>query len=234
MNKLMMTLSVALCALLFVSAPHEAQAGKPMAHGGHGMKTKHIGNALRQHAGHLALHKSPHFIKHAGHPLGRAHGFSHGRYGLGGFGYGVGGHGYGLGGYGYGLAGAGIGLGGSIFGLNGFDVPDGLSLYRRRMIPVPPYFSLHPPVYYSGPVARSYGMSPFPYPGDVTSPPVEELYKPAVVENPFVSPTEKKVEEDKPEPTDDSVAEVAPEMIRNPYVDMTVRDEEIHVAKTVK
>ena len=33
-----------------------------------------------------------------------------------------------------------------------------------------PYYALHPPVYYSYPVARPYGYSPFAYPPGVTTP----------------------------------------------------------------
>ena len=37
----------------------------------------------------------------------------------------------------------------------------------------PPYFALNPPVYYSYPVARTYGLYPFPYYGEIpNSPPV--------------------------------------------------------------
>lgn len=50
-----------------------------------------------------------------------------------------------------------------------------------------PYFSLHPPVYYSQPVARTYGYSPFAYPPGVMTPDVEPV-APAVIENPHVPP----------------------------------------------
>ena len=55
------------------------------------------------------------------------------------------------------------------YGTEGFPYPGWLgfygSPYSLGQIPVPPYFSLHPPVYYSQPVARSYGYSPYAYPG---------------------------------------------------------------------
>jgi len=35
------------------------------------------------------------------------------------------------------------------------------SLYGLGRVPVPPYFALHPPVYYSQPIPRPYGHSPF-------------------------------------------------------------------------
>lgn len=91
----------------------------------------------------------------------------------------------GIGGFGTGY---GIGLGGF-----GFSRP-----YMSGRVPTPPYFALHPPVYYSQPVARTYGYSPFAYPGTVTTPEA----KPAqakMITNPHATPVkgdagEKKVD----------------------------------------
>ena len=41
-------------------------------------------------------------------------------------------------------------------------------LYSVGAIPTPPYFALHPPVYYSTPVPRAYGYGPWAYPPYVT------------------------------------------------------------------
>src|SRR5262245_13412112 len=56
-----------------------------------------------------------------------------------------------------------------------------------------PYFALHPPVYYSYPVPRSYGYSPFAYPfGSPTPeiewgpPKVEKKPEPKLMSNPHV------------------------------------------------
>ena len=38
---------------------------------------------------------------------------------------------------------------------------NGPAAYSLGNIPAPPYFALHPPVYYSHPVSRTYGRSPF-------------------------------------------------------------------------
>jgi hypothetical protein len=62
----------------------------------------------------------------------------------------------------------------------------GGSPYSLGQIPMPPYFSLHPPVYYSCPVPRSYGYSPFAYPGSTPTP--EISVQAEVVENPHVEP----------------------------------------------
>jgi hypothetical protein len=76
----------------------------------------------------------------------------------------------------------------------------------------PPYFSLFPPVYYSYPVPRSYGYSPFAYPFGSPTPEVQvEQVQAKLMVNPFV-----------PRP---AVAEPATErtvggplLMRNPFV----------------
>lgn len=54
--------------------------------------------------------------------------------------------------------------------------------YQREHIP---YFALHPPVYYSLPVPRSYGYSPFAYPPGTMTPEIV-LENPVEIENPHV------------------------------------------------
>jgi hypothetical protein len=74
---------------------------------------------------------------------------------------------------------------------NGYVYP---FFYRVRSIPTPPYFSLHPPVYY-GPriLYRPYGNSPFAYPSwyerqfsNVTSPYEPANVQPLMIVNPYV------------------------------------------------
>lgn len=48
-----------------------------------------------------------------------------------------------------------------------------------------PFFSLFPPVYYSYPVPRPYGYSPFAYPGWTPTPHVEAV-EPETVVNPYI------------------------------------------------
>ena len=57
-------------------------------------------------------------------------------------------------------------LGPTAYGVSG-------TMYGLGLVPVPPYFALHPPVYYSCPVPRSYGYSPYAYPGCVETPQVD-------------------------------------------------------------
>jgi hypothetical protein len=68
---------------------------------------------------------------------------------------------------------------------------------------------LQPPVYYSQPVARPYGYSPYAYPRWIETPEPKPAVKPAMVSNPFVAP---KVKQDKP--SEGATAQ----MIFNPYV----------------
>lgn len=77
--------------------------------------------------------------------------------------------------------------------------------YTLGYVPVPPYYALHPPVYYSVPVARPYGYSPYPLPGTVM-PPIPESPVALEITNPYVERNEV-----------DSVA-TTPQLIVNPYV----------------
>jgi hypothetical protein len=85
------------------------------------------------------------------------------------------------------------------------------SLYAGEYIP---YHALHPPVYYSYPVPRSYGYSPFAYPPGTPTPEVHFAPEPKVVPNHYV-PQDAKVQA-----TTNRVAE-SPLRIRNPFVAQT-------------
>ncbi|HYO23533.1 MAG TPA: hypothetical protein VEQ85_01135 [Lacipirellulaceae bacterium] len=49
-----------------------------------------------------------------------------------------------------------------------------------------PYYAAFPPVYYSVPVPRTYGYSPFAYPPGTLTPDVVESPAPLSIDNPFV------------------------------------------------
>ena len=91
-------------------------------------------------------------------------------------------------GYSQKLAGKGKFLG--TFGFGGFggtSITTVFDLYRIGLIPIPPYFALHPPVYYSYPVPRPYGYSPFTYSGNIRTPQIiGEVIQPAIIRNPYV------------------------------------------------
>jgi hypothetical protein len=87
------------------------------------------------------------------------------------------------------------------------------SPYAMGRIPTPPYFALHPPVYYSRPVPRTYGYSPFAYPGIIATPEIVEP-TPEEVINPHVKPSAKA----EVETTKNRTAKVQSRTIINPYV----------------
>lgn len=92
------------------------------------------------------------------------------------------------------MSGGGYGLGFFNYGNTG--------RYFERI----PYYALYPPVYYSYPVPRTYGYSPFAYPPGVMTPEVAPKVESATYYNPFVKPstepasdkTDKTVRRDKP------------------------------------
>ncbi|MCC6494142.1 MAG: hypothetical protein IT424_14105 [Pirellulales bacterium] len=66
-----------------------------------------------------------------------------------------------------------------------------------------PYYAAFPPVYYSYPVARTYGYSPFAYPPGVMTPDID-VVEPAVIENPYFNG------EQVPQPGSDETSGSAP------------------------
>jgi hypothetical protein len=83
----------------------------------------------------------------------------------------------------------------------------GYSTYTREYIP---YFAQHPPVYYSQPVARPYGYSPYAYPpGTLTPEPAAAA--PKTIMNPFHKP------KTQPAADTDRTTQIAPLRIVNPY-----------------
>ncbi|MCA9166639.1 MAG: hypothetical protein KDB23_03180 [Planctomycetales bacterium] len=98
------------------------------------------------------------------------------------------------------------------YGCGGFAQPGWMgyahSPYAMGQIPVPPYFALHPPVYYSAPVPRSYGYSPYAYPGTMETP---AIVMPEIIENPHV--------EKMPAPAQETNMKVVrAQVINNPFV----------------
>jgi hypothetical protein len=138
-------------------------------------------------------------------------GGGHGQSGHSGQGsHGFGGHGHG----GRGFGGAGIiGYGGGDG--YGWDVAE---LYRELYNNLP-YFALHPPVYYSEPVPRTYGYSPFAYPPGTMTPDVISAPQPVTINNPYAPATTPAPAAAKPVDRSTSTSP-APEplVIVNPYV----------------
>jgi hypothetical protein len=52
-----------------------------------------------------------------------------------------------------------------------------------------PHFAAFPPVYYSAPVPRTYGYSPFAYPPNIMTPEIVGEPQPLTIDNPYVPAT---------------------------------------------
>jgi hypothetical protein len=91
-------------------------------------------------------------------------------------------------------------------------------------MPLPPYFALHPPVHYSLPVPRTYGYSPYAYPGWVPTPEVEVPVQPQEILNPYVEP--------QAEPASGQTASRA-KLIVNPFVEQRMSPREGTLATVV-
>jgi hypothetical protein len=102
-------------------------------------------------------------------------------------------------------------------GCNGYGYGFGYyPLYGRDYVP---YYAMHPPVYYSYPVPRPYGWSPFAYPPSVMTPEVDfsqASITPKAIENPYV-----KVKQVPRKPEATNTTAIQPLRIANPFVTET-------------
>ncbi len=83
-----------------------------------------------------------------------------------------------------------------------------------------PHFAAFPPVYYSAPVPRTYGYSPFAYPPNVMTPEIAAEVQPLTINNPYV-PATKPVAAPADSNSDHSAAtgrSVEPLVVINPFV----------------
>jgi hypothetical protein len=109
------------------------------------------------------------------------------------------------------------GFGGFGFG-GGYDCNDFAELYRELYNNLP-YFALHPPVYYSEPVPRTYGYSPFAYPPGTMTPEIVCAPQPVTINNPYVpSAIPAAAPTANPDRSAESQAPVQPLVVINPYV----------------
>ncbi|MEM8946641.1 MAG: hypothetical protein AAGD11_15820 [Planctomycetota bacterium] len=108
----------------------------------------------------------------------------------------------------------GAGLYGYGFGGYGFDVGRLYGVLAQNV----PYYAAFPPVYYSAPVPRTYGYSPFAYPPGTPTP---EIELPTVaakeIVNPFVPTSGETKAQDQNNITQRATAPT-PLAITNPYV----------------
>jgi hypothetical protein len=102
---------------------------------------------------------------------------------------------------------------------NGWGYDSGY-LYNTLAYNVP-YFAAFPPVYYSYPVPRTYGYSPFAYPPGVMTPDVVmESSQPIEIINPYVPSSQQEKAKTQADKTADTAKDRQPEplVILNPYV----------------
>ena len=104
---------------------------------------------------------------------------------------------------------------GGPFGYGGYwDVG---RLYRVLANNVP-YYSAFPPVYYSYPVPRPYGFSPFAYLPHVQTPSIGECAQPEEITNPYAPSSDADAEETAAEKTTALPSRSVPLVVFNPYV----------------
>jgi hypothetical protein len=96
------------------------------------------------------------------------------------------------------------------------DDSDFADLYRELLDNVP-YFALHPPVYYSHPVPRTYGYSPFAY-GPWVMTPDTPPPAPVTIMNPFVPKADKASTSEASDRSAATTPQPQPLVIVNPYV----------------
>lgn len=80
-----------------------------------------------------------------------------------------------------------------------------------------PHFAAFPPVYYSYPVPRTYGHSPFAYPPGVLTPEIVGAAEPVEIVNPYVPSSQNDESDEASADQQTSVAAPQPLVIHNPY-----------------
>jgi hypothetical protein len=78
-----------------------------------------------------------------------------------------------------------------------------------------PYYAAFPPVYYSYPVPRTYGYSPFAYPPGTMTPEVAPEPEPVTIVNPYVPKSDVEPQEDR---AVEARRQPQPLVVLNPYV----------------
>jgi hypothetical protein len=84
-----------------------------------------------------------------------------------------------------------------------------------------PYYAMHPPVYYSYPVPRAYGWSPFAYPPGTMTPEILGKIEPQEMINPHVPQQQPDSPSARPtsnKTTNNEPAGPVPQVVINPYV----------------
>lgn len=105
------------------------------------------------------------------------------------------------------------------YGGGGWDGGWGMGVLYGSLDYNVPYFAAHPPVYYSYPVPRTYGYSPFAYPPGVMTPEVEMgADVPVEIVNPYVPSSQQTSEAATDQTAATAEAQPEPLVIMNPFV----------------
>ena len=103
-------------------------------------------------------------------------------------------------------------------GCGGYGYGYGLGYLYSSLDYNVPYFAAHPPVYYSYPVPRTYGYSPFAYPPHVMTPEIVGEPQPLEITNPHVPSTQQKPADASTDRTARTKVQPGPMVIDNPFV----------------
>ena len=112
-------------------------------------------------------------------------------------------------GYGYGYGGCGIFDMGRLYGVLADNVP---------------HYAAFPPVYYSAPVPRTYGYSPFAYPPGYATPDLVAEANPLEIINPHFKTSTESVGKAPEDQVTVTSGQAAPLLVLNPYVTTRVAE----------
>ena len=101
---------------------------------------------------------------------------------------------------------------------DGFGYGYGYGLLYNSLRYEVPHFAAYPPVYYSYPVPRTYGYSPFAYPPHVMTPEIVGEPQPLEITNPHVPSTQQKPADASTDRTARTKLQPGPLVIDNPFV----------------
>lgn len=93
----------------------------------------------------------------------------------------------------------------------GFGCGNRAGLYNLGQLSVPPYFAIHPPVYYGQRVHRTYGRSPYARPSFGIGAPAAPQPAPQMVANPYVADQQQALRQ--------QAGGTRPQLVLNPYVE---------------
>ena len=94
-----------------------------------------------------------------------------------------------------------------------------------------PYYAAFPPVYYSVPVPRTYGYSPFAYPPGVMTPEVVEQSTPVEIINPHFKPAANPATKEAEDQVTRTDGAQSPQLVMNPYVSARLAEASVQLGR---